>query len=165
MQGRWKFNNFNERKVVMSRVKKEKKTAVGNMIAVMFADGKVTPEEAQLLAGVCMKLGITPEEKQAILEKGAKNITRTFTPAKDNDGLVNQLLPAVMMMMADGDIAPFELKFCESYATALGLPSAIVSEMIELIHEGVNQDQDKDAICEQLLSTYDQFLKRDHSKW
>jgi|TARA_B100000315_G_C14216304_1_gene424411 hypothetical protein len=104
----------------MAMTKKEKEFTVLNMAAAMCSDGEVAPEEMGFLAVICENLGFTPEEFMALSYKAGKNPESFFTPAKDVNGRVNQLTPAVMMMMRDGALHEKELEFCTILARVLG---------------------------------------------
>jgi len=140
----------------MAMTKKEKETAVAHMLGVMFADGKIAPKEAKLLAGVCEKLGFTIEEAIAAYKLMLKNPKSFFAPAKDGPGRINQFLPAVMMMATDGVLGDEEVEFCKGYARALGFPTEIVPDMmntiIEVVTESIEHGFDQNYVYKQILS-------------
>ena len=107
------------------KAKKEKETVVSNMFAVMLLDEKVHPKEERWFEIACGKLGFTPEETQAYIDKLWENPkslfnAKKFTPAKDVRERLNQLYPVVLMMMSDGVIDDREMEICRIYADKLG---------------------------------------------
>ena len=162
----WRFNKFNEKKVVMRRTKVEigklvKKEAVSNMLMVMLSDGKVTPEEMKWFEVACGKLGFTLEETKALYDRALNNSGslfdfKKFTPAKDVHERVNRLIPVILMMMSDGVIDDRELEFCRLYAAALGFEPDTVSDIIEVVTEGIKQDHDKNTISAEI----EEFLRK-----
>jgi|TARA_B100000315_G_scaffold100671_1_gene92515 uncharacterized membrane protein YebE (DUF533 family) len=138
-----KFNNFNERKVVMSRAKKAKETCMSNMYFVMEADGKITHEEKIMFMAACKSLGITEEEAEAHIERVISNpesLLGQTTRPKGAEECLKHLFASVMMMYADGHMHPEELKWCQVYAAALGIPKDTVSAMIEVVKKSKGRD-------------------------
>ena len=141
--------------------KKEKETVVSNMVAVMLSDGKVTPEEMKWFEVACGKLGFTLEETKALYDRALNNSGslfdfKKFTPAKDVHERVNRLIPVILMMMSDGVIDDRELEFCRLYAAALGFEPDTVSDIIEVVTEGIKQDHDKNTISAEI----EEFLRK-----
>jgi uncharacterized tellurite resistance protein B-like protein len=102
--------------------KKEKETVVSNMWAVMHSDEKLhLKEKIWFEHTACRVLGFTHEESQALIYKLQENPESIkFTPAKDVEGRIGQLMPVVMMMMSDGVIDDREMEICRIYADKLG---------------------------------------------
>jgi len=141
--------------------KKEKETVVSNMFAVMLLDEKVHPKEERWFEVACWKLGFTPEETQAYIDKLRENPkslfnAKKFTPAKDVRERLNQLYPVVLMMMSDDVIDDREMEWCRWYATMLGFGSDIVSGVIESMTEGITQDHDRNTISAEI----EEFLEK-----
>jgi hypothetical protein len=111
-------------------------------------------------AVACGKLGFTLEETKALYDRalnssGSLFDFKKFTPAKDVHERVNRLIPVILMMMSDGVIDDRELEFCRLYAAALGFEPDTVSDIIEVVTEGIKQDHDKNSISAEI----EEFLK------
>lgn len=113
-----------------SREKKERKTTVMNVIAIMLADGEISDGERECLAQVCERVGMPEAELRELLAHPERI---KFTPAKDEEGRLAQLADIVMMMMADGEISESEMDLCIGIAMLLGFPASAVKQMVEHI--------------------------------
>jgi|TARA_B100000315_G_scaffold101053_1_gene92859 uncharacterized tellurite resistance protein B-like protein len=118
--------------------KKEKETVVSNMWAVMHADEKLhLKEKIWFERTACRVLGFTHEEAQELVCKLQENPESIkFTPAKDDEGRIGQLIPVVHMMMSDGVIDDREMEICRIYADKLGFEPYLgdrVSAAVETI--------------------------------
>jgi len=135
-----------------SQSTKEKKSTVKNAIAVMLADGKITSEEEEFLAAICVRVGLAPAELKSILDhpEGV-----SFTPAKDTKERVFQLLDVVFMMMIDGEIDQREMRLCQAIATQLGFPASIVPKLVMAVVEGIKKGRERASVAADI----EKFLK------
>ncbi len=113
-----------------TRSRKEKETTVKNAIAVMLADGRIDPNEMELLNMICQRVGLSQKQLKSILQNPEKI---EFTPAKNPNDRMQQLIDMVAMMMIDGDIDPREMDVCKTLAARLGFRSSVVTELVEHI--------------------------------
>ena len=124
-----------------SQSQKEKETLAKNLIAVMLSDGQIDQDELKYLGMVCARHGITEKQLQDILKK-PQNIK--FTPPKDPNNRMQQLVDIVFMMLADGQIDEREMDTCMTLATHLGFrPSAVRDLVQHLIAEAKKNQQTK----------------------
>ena len=122
---------------------KEKKAAVMNVLAVMFADGKIDETEKKFLGAVCKRVGLSQEELKELLSDPG-NIK--FTVPESRKERIFQLLDMVFMMMIDGEIDQREMDVCITLATRMGFRPTAVSTIVEAIKKGRNRDQVKEDI-------------------
>ncbi len=126
----------------MGRAKNEKETCLMNMYGVMFADGKATQDESNVFLVVSTKFfGFTMEETMAIIDKVRKNPESIkYAVPKDESERIDHLAYSVLMMMSDGHMHAKELELCRKYAAALGLSSAVVSDLIKGVKKSKGRD-------------------------
>ncbi len=110
-----------------TRNSKEKESTVMNLIAVMLADGEVAQEEKEFLAMVCMRVGLSANNLAEILRKPEKV---KFTPPKNYEDRIKQLIDVVCMMLVDGNIDQYEMDMCITIALQLGFHPTAVEEII-----------------------------------
>jgi len=135
-----------------SQSTRERKSTVMNAVAVMAADGKITPEEKTLLAVVCTRVGLSPDELKSVLEHPEKV---AFTPASDQKGRIMQLLDAVFMMMIDGEIDRREMELCQAIAIKLGFPSSVVPKLVTAIIEAIKKGQKRGSVASEVEKIID----------
>ena len=135
-----------------SQSTKEKKSTVKNVIAVMLADGKITSEEEELLAAVCVRVSLSPAELKSILDDPQ---SVSFTPAKAPKERIMQLLDVVFMMMIDGEIDQREMRFCQAIATQLGFPASAVPKLVMAIIEGIKKGRERTSVASEIEGLLD----------
>ncbi|MDY6862169.1 MAG: TerB family tellurite resistance protein [Thermodesulfobacteriota bacterium] len=123
-----------------SQASKEKKSAVKNIVAVMLADGKITPQEQQFLSMVCKRVGVSDKELKEILKK-PQNVK--FIPAKSERDRLFQLMDVVYMMIVDGTIDRREMALCVTIATQLGFRPLSVVDIVNNIVAKIKQGKDR----------------------
>ena len=135
-----------------SQSTKEKKSTVKNVIAVMLADGKITSEEEELLAAVCVRVSLSPAELKSILDDPQ---SVSFTPAKAPKERIMQLLDVVFMMMIDGEIDQREMRLCQAIATQLGFPASAVPKLVMAIIEGIKKGRERTSVASEIEGLLD----------
>jgi uncharacterized tellurite resistance protein B-like protein len=105
----------------------ERRSTLGMLVAVMYADGKIAESERVLLLGACQRLRVPMQELDGML---AEVDTLRVIPAKTSKGRIHQLMDAVTMMLVDGDIDEREMALCQSIAEALGFDENVVPQLI-----------------------------------
>ena len=135
-----------------SQSTKEKKSTVKNVLAVMLADGKITPEEEKFLAAVCVRVGLSPAELKSILDHPE---SVSFTPAKAPKERIMQLLDVVFMMMIDGEIDQREMRLCQAIATQLGFPASAVPKLVIAIIEGIKKGRERASVASEIEGLLD----------
>ncbi|HUT88265.1 MAG TPA: hypothetical protein VMY37_02100 [Thermoguttaceae bacterium] len=135
-----------------SQSTKEKKSTVKNVIAVMLADGKITSEEQEFLAAVCVRVGLSPAELKSILDDPQKV---SFTPAKAPKERIMQLLDVVFMMMIDGEVDQREMRLCQAIATQLGFPASAVPKLVMAIIEGIKKGRERATVASEIEGLLD----------
>jgi len=116
-----------------SQSQKEKETTVKNAIAVMLADERIDPNEMQLLSIICQRVGLSEKQFKAILQNPQ---SIEFTPAKNPNDRMQQLVDMVAMMMIDAEIDPREMEICIHLASKLGFrPSSVTGLVQHIINE------------------------------
>ena len=88
---------------------------------VLIADGMMTDEEREFLASMMEDLGLSPDERDQVINlKGidqAETIVAALTP-EERRQIVEQLVDAAS---ADGHLSPHELKMVNRISKALGV--------------------------------------------
>jgi len=106
---------------------------VKNAIAVMLADERIDPNEIQLLSMICQRVGLSEKQLKAILQNPQ---SIEFTPAKNPNDRMQQLVDMVAMMMIDMEIDPREMEVCIHLASKLGFrPSSVTGLVQHIINE------------------------------
>lgn len=134
-----------------SQSQKERETTVKNVIAVMLADGQMDPDEMRFLNAVCQRVGLSEKELKGVL-KNPQNIE--FTPAKNPNERMQQLIDIIGMMLSDGHIDSREMDICITLATKLGFKPSSVAALVQNI---VNQAESSRG-AQQVNINVDAFL-------
>ena len=121
---------------IKSRSQKENETTVKNAVAVMLADGQIDPNEMKILVMICQRVGVSEKKLQTIIQNPQSIV---FTPAKDPNDRLQQLIDMVAMMMADGDIDPREMDVCITLATRLGFRASAVPALVQHLINQIGQ--------------------------
>lgn len=135
-----------------SQSTKEKKSTVKNAIAVMLADGKITPEEEEFLAAICARVGLAPAELKSILDHPE---SVSFTPAQDPKERLFQLMDVTFMMMIDGEIDQREMRLCQAIASQLGFPASAVPKLVMAIVEGIKKGRERSSVASEIEGLLD----------
>jgi uncharacterized tellurite resistance protein B-like protein len=98
-----------------------------NLVILAAADGRLTPDESELLLQLGNRLGLKSEEVQPIADN--LGLLSFVVPA---DGLQRtlELQTLVQMMLQDGQIDPREYGLCMEYANRIGYSKEILDEMV-----------------------------------
>ncbi len=100
-----------------------------NIVAVAFADGKLTDEEMDLLQTRAIENGLPEKEVKKLIDN-AKNLE--FKIPMNQLEKEEQLSEAVLMSMIDGEISDKEYKLCLRIAEKLGFNEKYLDYIIEL---------------------------------
>ena len=100
-----------------------------NIVAVAFADGKLTDEELDLLQTRAIENGLPETEVKKLIEN-AKDLE--FKIPMNQVEREEQLSEAVLMSMIDGEISPTEYELCLKIAEKLGFNEKYLNYIIEL---------------------------------
>ena len=131
----------------------DNEAALMNVLTVMLADEKITPEEEEFALEMTKSLGL-PEERLSYLLKNPQEIGFVIAEAKEER--FKQLLDAVQMMIIDGDIDQREMDVCMIIATRLGFLPTIVYKFAETFTDRIQQGEDRDQIKAELLHLFQQ---------
>lgn len=100
-----------------------------NIVAVAYADSKLTKEEVDLLSIRAEEYGLPHEKVQELIDN-AENLE--FVIPMNSVEREEQLSEAVLMSMIDGEISPNEYKLCMKIAEKLGFNENYLNHIIEL---------------------------------
>jgi tellurite resistance protein len=134
-----------------SQAQKENETTIKNAIAIMLADGQIDPNEMEFLITICQRVGLSEKQLKAILQNPQ---SIEFTPAKNSNERMQQLIDMVWMMMADGHIDAREMDACITLAAKLGFKASTVGALVQHI---VNE-LDRSRVARQVKVNIDAFL-------
>lgn len=112
-----------------------------NIVKIAKADGNISNEEEIVLNRASKNLNITPEEYAAILENPEKF---PINPPIDYDERIERLYRLAKMILADGEVAPVELKLMEKIAVGLNFSSNNSEKICETAVSLVLQNNDLD---------------------
>lgn len=128
---------------IKDQSQKEKETAVKNVIAVMLADGKIVPNEIKFLSTVCQRVGLSEKELKTILQNPQ---SIQFTPPKNPNNRMQELVDMVWMMLVDGQIDQREMDICIALATRLGFKPSAVGALVQHIVGELNRNKEKQQV-------------------
>ena len=135
----------------------EVKSKIQVLVAVMLADGQISPNEEKLLVMIANRAGISEVELKKIVSESLKNPSSIkFCPPADPNEKVKLLLDMVAMMLADGKIDKREAAFCEKTAVRLGFNPVIIPKMVSDILKLAQQNIPRQQITTEL----DQFMEK-----
>ncbi|WP_088324167.1 fructose 1,6-bisphosphatase [Polaribacter tangerinus] len=112
-----------------------------NIVKIAKADGNISNEEEIVLNRASKNLNITPEEYAAIIENPEKF---PINPPIDYDERIERLYRLAKMILADGEVAPIELKLMEKIAVGLNFSSNNSEKICETAVSLVLQNNDLD---------------------
>lgn len=134
-----------------SQAQKENETTIKNAIAIMLADGQIDPNEMDFLITICQRVGLPEKQLKAILQNPQ---SIEFTPAKNSNERMQQLIDMVWMMMADGHIDAREMDVCITLAAKLGFKASTVGALVQHIINEI----DRSRAARQVRVNIDAFL-------
>ena len=104
-----------------------RRSHIKNLITVAMADGKLEPDEWELLISIAVQLGVSREEIERI-----KNYPEqvTFVPPKKYEDKVEQIQDLVAIMTVDDHINPKELELCKKISLKLDILPQMVDEIV-----------------------------------
>lgn len=103
---------------------------IGSIISVLALDGALNKHEMKFFNDVCERLGVSQEEKNAVLTriKQGKGSIHLPTDEADQKRLVYFLAQAVV---ADGKVVPEERKVLDAVVKKMGIPGDYVDRFLE----------------------------------
>jgi hypothetical protein len=124
-------------KLLEKRDKSKILSHMGNVLAVMLADGEIDENENVFFNSLGIRSGFSQDEIDTIKENPEKI---EFTPPETFEEKVEQLYDLVLVTMADGKIMDSEVQFCKFIANKFGLKNNIIDsfivDMTTMIQEG-----------------------------
>ncbi len=110
-------------------MKKIKLEHFENLVAVAYADGKLTQEEIDLLAENASRYGLTKEEIEEVIERAEK---LQFIIPQNSEDREEQLIESIHMAMIDGEVHEKEYQLCLQIALKLDFDEKYLNNIIEL---------------------------------
>lgn len=130
----------------------ERKAALTNVILMMIADGKITPEEERYLERVRRRVGASKAEVDEILAKAA---SLKIIPPVISREKVFQMIDMVAMMRADGEIDHHERELCVRFAREIGLGDKVIEKAVNRACSGLKEGRSRQEINENIVLTID----------
>lgn len=98
--------------------------ALKTLVAVAWADGKITPDEQELLGALTESAGLSLGEQASLQAFACEPRTLADAPVERLDEAARRdvLERAVMLSLIDGDAHPDEKRIIADLAGRLGLP-------------------------------------------
>jgi uncharacterized tellurite resistance protein B-like protein len=109
--------------------KKIKTEHFENLVAVAYADERITEEEIDFLAENALNFGLLKEDVQKVIDN-AEHL-KFFIP-KNHEERENQLISCIHMAMTDGKVHEKEYALCLQIAEKLDFTERYLNEIIEL---------------------------------
>ena len=106
--------------------KQEKFGHLKVLLALALADGQVGDAEANVIAVICQREGISDSDVKRCINN--PDAVKSRLP-KDHETKVKYLKDMILLMICDGDINKDELVLCKAMAQTLGLSKETIDEL------------------------------------
>jgi uncharacterized tellurite resistance protein B-like protein len=101
-----------------------------SLLSIANADRKITKDENRFLEHMAARLGITPEERQYIIDNPE---AVTFEEDASLDQKMQHLTDLIIMMLADGKISDEEYSLVINFAEKLGFSQTDVEMLLKTL--------------------------------
>lgn len=112
------------------------------LIQVSRADGKVKPEELDLLHKEGRKFGLTDPEIDKLIESEASHYDPPYALQEKFDHLYN----VAEMILADDTVSEGERKLLKRFAIEAGFSDKTIAKLIELLLSGIRKGDDEETL-------------------
>ena len=112
----------------------QKKSYVQTLYAIACVDGDFDESEQAFLFSIATHMELTPEEFDACIPDGEMVLSDiVIDPPDDPELRVQWLRNIIVMIAADGVLAPAEYQTCLYFADQLGFPQQVVDEVLGVL--------------------------------
>lgn len=133
--------------------KKVNKEHYVHLIQISRADGKISPDELDLLHKEGKKFGLTDPEIDELIKSEALH---HYLPPYSLDEKFEHLYNVAQMIMADDVISEGERKLIRKFAIEAGFEDKAIEKLLKILFEGIKKDSE-----EVLLSRFKSQLFKD----
>ncbi|MFO0826784.1 MAG: hypothetical protein U0572_01435 [Phycisphaerales bacterium] len=127
----------------------QKRAAVHVLLAVAAGDGRIAPEEKNLIAAACTRMGVSAFEVAEALVKGMP--AEVEAPATRQDRM-HLLTDAAAVMVADHRVDSRELAVLLMVGKSLGFTTDEVSSVAAGVTEAMRRQEQRASVLRRLLS-------------
>ena len=119
-----------------------------NLIQVSKADGKIKPEELELLHKEGRKFGLTDPEIDMLIESEAGH----YDPPYALQEKFNHLYNVAEIILADESVTEGERKLLRRFAIEAGFSDKTIEKLIELLFTGIKKGEDEETLLKRFRS-------------
>jgi len=114
-----------------------------HLIQVSKTDGRISPEEFEMLHKEGKKFGLTdPEIDKLILSEKDHNYHPPYSLSDKFEHLYN----IAQMVLADEVVTNSEMKILRRFAIEAGFDNKLIEDLIKLLLEGVEKGEDEEKL-------------------
>ncbi|MFZ2338848.1 MAG: hypothetical protein WAW07_03885 [Bacteroidales bacterium] len=113
-----------------------------HLIQVSKADGKIKPEELELLHKEGKKFGLTDPEIDKLIDSEAGHYDPPYLLQEKFDHLYN----VAEMILADESVTEGERKLLKRFAIEAGFSDKTIAKLIELLLTGIKKGEDEETL-------------------
>ena len=112
------------------------------LIQVSRADGRVNPEELELLHREGRKFGLTDPEIDELIKNESSHYDPPYLLQEKFDNLYN----IAEMILADENVSEGERKLLKRFAIEAGFSDKTIAKLIELLLAGIRKGDDEETL-------------------
>jgi uncharacterized tellurite resistance protein B-like protein len=113
-----------------------------HLIQVSKADGKIKPEEFELLHKEGRKFGLTDPEIDKLIVSESSHYNPPYLLQEKFDHLYN----VAEMILADEDVTEGERKLLKRFAIEAGFSDKTIAKLIEFLLDGIRKGDDEETL-------------------
>lgn len=114
-----------------------------HLVQVSRADGRINPEELELLHKEGKKFGLTDPEIDTIIEQEAKH---HYDPPYSLHDKFEHLFNVAEMVLADEVVTEGEKKLLKRFAIEAGFSDKTIARLIDLLISGIKAGEDEETL-------------------
>jgi len=120
-----------------------------HLIQVSRSDGKIDPEELEILHKEGKRFGLTDPEIDKLIEEESHH--HYHAPYSLHDKF-EHLYNTAEMILADGVISEGEKKIIRRFAIEAGFSDKAIDKLLEILFEGVKKDESEEDLLDKFKS-------------
>ena len=125
--------------------KKVNKDHYIHLIQVSRSDGKISPDELELLHKEGRKFGLTDPEIDSLIK--AEEFSQYLPPYSLNEKF-EHLYNIAEMILADSVITESEKKLIRKFAIEAGFDDKAIDKLVEILFEGIAKNESEESLLD-----------------
>lgn len=125
--------------------KKVNKDHYIRLIQVSRADGKISPDELEMLHKEGRKFGLTDPEIDSLIK--AEEFSHYHAPYSLSEKF-EQLYNVAEMILADSVITDSEKRLIKKFAIEAGFEDKAIDKLVEILFEGIAKNETEESLLE-----------------